>query len=465
MMLPLSRRDLLAAFAAQVARQQLNIVFLLADDLGWADTQLNGGDLHETPNLLRLARSGVRFTHALAAAPVCSPTRASIMTGKFPARLHITIWRESSRNPPKNRRVVPPIAEADLPHTETTLAELIRSRGYSTAHIGKWHLGSAEHYPETHGFDVNVGGTLWGAPETFWFPYGGKPRWNEPRYVPGLGHSEPGEYLTDRLTTEAIQRMKRRGGKPFFVNLWFHSPHTPIEGKPELTAKFKARIRPEMKHQNPEYAAMVASIDGNVGRILDHLEGTGELGRTIIVFTSDNGGYIGKDRGQQIPVTNNHPLRSGKGSLYEGGLRVPLVIHWPGAAKPGAVCGEMVFSADLYPTLAEAAGAQPQPGIDSMSLTPLLRDPAARLSRERLYFHYPHYYETTTPVSAVRERDWKLLEYHEDSRVELFNLANDPGESRDLAASEPRQATRLRELLHRWRAEVGAQMPTRRIPE
>lgn len=292
-----------------------NFVFILVDDLGWADLGCYGGDLHETPNIDRLAQQGMRFTDAYAAAPVCSPTRASIMTGKYPARLHMTIWYESSANPPQGRKLVPPITQGNLPHAQVTIAEVLKQAGYFTAHVGKWHLGDAAHYPQTHGFDVNIGGTFWGAPYTFFYPYSGSgTRWGgEFRYVPHLEFGDEGEYLTDRLTDEAMRVMDETEGKPFFLNLCYHTVHTPIEGKRELVEHYRKKLRPDMNHRNCEYAAMVHSLDENIGRILGKIDELGIAEHTIVVFFSDNGGYINKYEG--IVVTNNHPLRSGKGSL------------------------------------------------------------------------------------------------------------------------------------------------------
>ncbi|MFB3829046.1 MAG: sulfatase [Bryobacteraceae bacterium] len=457
----MNRRQFLFSAAAAFAppARRPNIVLILADDLGWADTTPYGGDLHETPNLERLAAQGMRFTHAYAAAPVCSPTRASIHTGKYPARLHITIWREAAHNPPRNRAVVPPMAEEDLPQRDCTLAEALRDNGYFTAHIGKWHLGNAENYPEVHGFDVNIGGTLWGAPQTYFWPYRGSKRFGgEYRYVPGLHGGKPEEYLTDRLTTEAINQIDAAGGRPFFLNLCHHAVHTPIEGKPALVERYKSRIRPGLRHQNAAYAAMVQNLDENVGRILDHLDRRGLASNTAVIFFSDNGGYINQ-------VTDNYPLRSGKGSLYEGGIRVPLIVRWPGITRAGSASAQRVCSTDLYPTILEAAALRGDPAqnaaMDGRSVANLLRDPSATLSRDELFFHYPHYYHTTTPVSAIIARDWKLLEYLEDGRVELYNLAADPSETRDLARENSALAEKLRARLHAWRAEVKAQMPAR----
>lgn len=439
-----------------------NIVLVVADDLGWADLACYGADVHETPHLDRFAAGALRFTHAYSAAPVCTPTRASIMTGKHPARLHMTIWYEASQNPPRDRPLLPPKTVGNLPHSETTLAEVLQEAGYLTAHVGKWHLGDAAHYPQTHGFDINVGGTFWGAPPTYFFPYRGT--WSntdEFRYVPDLEWGEPGEYLTDRLTDEAIRIIRRAGQRPFFLHLAYHTVHTPIEARPEDAERFRRRITPDMRHQNATYAAMVYSLDENVGRLLAALDALDIADETLVVFISDNGGFINPHRGQV--VTDNHPLRSGKGSLYDGGLRVPLIIRSPGQTPAGAVCEEPVVSTDLYPTVLAVAGlegdAEHNRNLDGLDLAPLLADPTSQLPRDALYFHYPHYYPTTTPVSAIRAGRWKLLEYLEDGRVELYDLDDDPGETRDLAAQRAEQADALRQRLDAWRTEIDAQLP------
>ncbi|MGQ9652165.1 MAG: sulfatase [Phycisphaerae bacterium] len=449
-----------------------NIVFLLADDLGWADLGCYGADLHETPHIDRLASEGVRFTQAYAMS-VCTPTRAAILTGKHAARLRMTVWRESSLNRQTEaarspQKLLPPATTSDLPQDETTIAEVLRAAGYLTFHVGKWHLGDVNHAPETNGFDVNIGGTHWGMPATFFWPFRGKTASGEFRYVPGLGLGRPGEYLTDRLTDEALKLIDEAGKRPFFLNLWFYGVHTPIEGKPQLVEHYRRKLKPGLQHQNPDYAAMVHSLDENVGRILEYLETRGLMEHTLIVFASDNGGYVNQFRGRQ--VTDNAPLRSGKGSLYEGGIRVPLIVRLPGSPARGATCEIPVICMDLFRTFAEVAGAEVETGIDSLSLVPLLQDPGARLHRDALFFHYPHYYPTTTPVSAVRQGNLKLLEYHEDSRVELYDLLDDPGEQKDLASNRPDDVARLRTRLHSWREEIAAQMPSlspprgRRLP-
>jgi arylsulfatase A len=438
-----------------------NVVILLADDLGWADLACQGGDLHRTPELDKLARQCVRFTDAYAAAPVCTPTRASILTGKHPARLHMTTWRESAARPAKDRKLLPPVTVGNLPHEETTLAEVLRAAGYTTAHVGKWHLGDADFYPETHGFDVNIGGTHWGAPATHFFPYSGTAS-DGFRYVPHLEFGAKGEYLTDRLTDEALGVLDRVADRPFFLNLCWHAVHTPIEAPDDQVVACRERLAPGMNHTNPLYAAMVESLDRNVGRVLAKLDSLGVADRTVVIFTSDNGGYINPYCGQT--VTNNSPLRSGKGSLYEGGVRVPLLVRWPGVTPAGALCREPVSSIDLYPTVLEITGrpgdAKHNAALDGVSLAPLLRDPSGSLPRKSLFWHYPHYYPTTTPVGAIRRGPWKLLEYFEDSRVELYNLADDLGEARDLASSRPEVADALRAELRQSRSAVDAQMPS-----
>ncbi len=454
---------LLLLQASALAADRPNMVFILADDLGWSDLTCYGADLHETPHLDQLASEGVRFTDAYAM-PVCSPTRAALLTGRHAARVHMTIWSEGSLQGPKGRKLLQAESLHSLPHTETTLAKYLQAAGYLTALVGKWHLGDADHYPETHGFDVNIGGTHWGAPQSFWWPYRGTGRFGpEYRYVPHLEFGKPGEYLTDRLTDEALSVIDKVEDKPFFLYLSHHAPHTPIEAKVEDIEYFEAKRQPEMRHQNATYAAMIKSLDEGVGRVLARLQESGLDQNTIVVFASDNGGFIGVDKQADMntATTNNSPLRSGKGSCYEGGIRVPMIVRWPGVTAP-AVCHEPVIVMDLFPTLLRAAGlAFPDDvTLDGVDLRPLLTNTDVSLDRDALFFHYPHYYATSSPVSAVRSGDWKLLEYLEDDRVELFNLKDDLGETNNLAEALPTQAAALRTRLHRWREEIGASMPS-----
>ncbi|HEY8504251.1 MAG TPA: sulfatase [Gemmataceae bacterium] len=424
-----------------------NVVLILADDLGWTDLGCFGSDLHETPNLDRLAAQGTKFTAAYAACTVCSPTRAAILTGKYPARLHVTDWIHGHRRP--FARLLPPKWTEHLPRDEVTIAEVLKTAGYATGHVGKWHLGDKqEGWPGAHGFDVNAGGTERGSPPSYFSPY----------KIPSLPDGPEGEYLTDREAAEAERFIEAHKDGPFFLYLPHHAVHTPIQAKKGLTARYRAKVKPGMRHQNPAYAAMVHSLDDAVGRVLDKLEAMKLADRTVVIFTSDNGGQRLRN------ITTNVPLRAGKGSAYEGGVRVPLIIRWPGVTRPGSVCAEPVISCDYYPTILEITGAKGEREhdrhVDGVSIVPLLKDPAARLERDALFWHYPHYHPGgATPYGAVRAGDWRLVEFYEDNRAELYNLKEDVGEENDLAARMPEKAAELRRRLHAWREAVGAQMP------
>jgi arylsulfatase A len=445
--------------SAAIARP--NIVLILADDLGWSDLGCYGADLHETPHLDQLAKQGMWFTDAYAMS-VCTPSRAALLTGKHAARLHMTTWSEGSRNAPKTRKLLEASSLHDLPHSETTLAKHLQEAGYLTALVGKWHLGDVDHAPETHGFDVNIGGTQWGAPHSFFWPYRGSGRFGpEFRFVPHLEFGKSGEYLTDRLTDEALRVIDHAGKQPFFLYFAHHAPHTPMEARAEHVRYFEGKRRAGEHHQNAVYAAMVRSLDESVGRVLEHLRKRGLEENTLVIFTSDNGGYIGTEKGQIVPVTNNAPLRSGKGALYEGGIRVPLLVRWPGVTGAGRECHQPVILMDLFQTLTAAAGVPASRGeSDGIDLRSVLRNPEAALSRDALYFHYPHYYATTPPVSALRSGDWKFVETLEDGRRELYNLKDDPGENVDLAGRMPEFAVRLAQQLDEWRSRVGAGLAT-----
>ncbi len=448
---------------AQAEAAKKNVVFILVDDWGWADAGVQGSDFFETPNIDRLAREGMRFTQAYAAAAICSPTRAAILTGKSPARLDMTIWHEGAvRGGPKSKRLLEAKAQPNLPRGEVTLAELFKKEGYFTAHIGKWHLGKAAFYPETQGYDVNIGGTCWGAPATFYWPYRGPWSKNDPelRYVP-VGSGKSDDYLTDQLTDHALRIITQQKDRPFFLSLWFHTVHTPIEGKPDLVKRFEKKP-PGKIHSHAEYAAMLASLDENVGRVLRRIDDLKLTDHTVVILTSDNGGVdFSTAKSDNRPPTSNAPFRSGKGTLYEGGLRVPLIIRWPGRTKAGSECAAQVTSQDFFPTLADALGQTEVPRHDGVSLLPLLENPKASLNREALFWHYPHYYPRMTPASAIRAGDWKLIQYYEDNRLELFNLKTDPAETKNLAATQPAKTKALRKKLDAWRKETDAKAPTK----
>jgi arylsulfatase A-like enzyme len=423
------------------ADEKPNFVVVLMDDLGWSDLAGAGSDFYETPNLDRLAREGMRFTQAYSACTVCSPTRASLLTGKYPARLRVTDWIPGHKRPRAKLRV--PDWTMHLAHEEVTLAEALRDAGYVAASIGKWHLGGREFFPEAHGFAVNGGGCDRGQPPSYFSPY----------KIPTLKDGPKGEYLTDREAEEAVRFIEANKDRPFFLYLPHHAVHNPVQAKKELVEKYEKKA-PGRHHRKAAYAAMIESADQSVGRILAALEALKIADRTVFVFTSDNGGLLSN--------TSNAPLRAGKGSAYEGGVRVPLLVRWPAGVKPGSVSDVPVITPDLYPTLLEIGGvARPaKQVVDGASLVPLLRG-SGGLSREAIFWHYPHYHPGgATPYGAVRQGDWRLVEFFEDDRVELYNLKEDVGESKDLAAALPDRARALRNLLADWRRAVSAQMPT-----
>lgn len=420
-----------------------NFIFILADDLGWTDLSCQGSKFYETPNLDRLAREGMRFTQAYSACTVCSPTRACVLTGKYPARLHITDWIAGHARPYAKLRV--PAWTMRLPLEEANLARVLKPAGYAAASIGKWHLGGRDFWPEQQGFDLNLAGCELGHPGSYFSPY----------RIATLPDGPAGEFLTDRECAEALKWIEQHRDRPFFLYLPHHAVHTPLMGKTNVVAKYAAKARPDSPQRNPTYAALVESVDDSVGRILRRLDELGLATNTVIFFTSDNGG-LALNR-----VTSNLPLRAGKGSAYEGGVRVPLIIKWPGATQPGSVCEAPVISADYYPTMLELAGLKPPAGaaVDGESLAPLLRQ-SGRLKRDTLYWHYPHYHPGgATPYSALRQGDWKLIEFLEDDHAELYNLKEDIAEQNDLAKTMPERAAQLRGQLHAWRRQVGAQMP------
>jgi arylsulfatase A-like enzyme len=432
--------------AAAANPPPLNVVLIVADDLGWTDLGCYGSDLYKSPHLDRLARDGMRFTASYSACTVCSPTRAALLTGKYPARLHITDWIPGM--PPENPKLVVPEFTKQLPLEEKTLAEILHAAGYATASIGKWHLGGPPYYPEHQGFDLNIAGTDQPQP---------RPGYFAPYAIDTIEQGPEGEYITDRLGAEAVKFTRANAAKPFFLYLPHFAVHLPVQAKKDLIAKYQKQVQPGMRHVNAAYAAMIDSMDQTVGRLRETLDELKIADRTIIIFTSDNGG--------RIPTTSNAPLRAGKGSCYEGGVRVPLVVYWPNVTRPGSTSDARVITVDLFPTILEMLGrrAAPDATCDGVSLVPLLRQ-SGKLAERALFWHYPHYQhyqlEGTTPYGAIRRGDWKLIEFYDDLRVELYNEHEDVGERNNLAAAEPERVSALRKELHDWRAAVGAQMPT-----
>jgi arylsulfatase A-like enzyme len=476
---------LAALHAADAPHKQPNVIVILSDDLGWADLSCYGSTFHESPNLDKLATQGMRFTQAYSSSPYCSPSRAAIMTGRHPARLKITDYIPSNG---KSGKLLPAEMKMELPLEEVTIAEVLRDAGYATWHVGKWHLGDVGFYPQDQGFQVNIAGHAGGLPPSYFWPYGNKNDEAVPkaagnnyhsRGVPGVvAGGKKGEHLCDRLTSEAIKLIElRKPEQPFFLYLPFYDVHTPIMAKLELVEKYKAKADkmrlpavdavptytegnpvhgaspkklPEQQ-VNPTYAAMIETMDTNVGRLMARLDELGIADNTLILFTSDNGGHT---------VTSNRALRGGKGWLYEGGVREPWIVKWPGVTKPGSTCDVPIINTDILPTVLEACGLPAKPDVhkDGVSFASLLRG-ATKPVHEALFWHFPHYgNHGSGPCSSVRVGDWKLIEWLEDDSVELFNLVTDLSEKNDVAAQHPEIVQQLRERLHSWRKETGANM-------
>lgn len=459
-----------------------NVVIFFVDDLGWTDLGCYGSDLYETPNIDALAKEGMKFTSAYAACTVCSPSRAALITGQYPARLNVTDFIPG--HPFVNTPLTIPDWTKVLEKDHLTIPEILKEHNYASAHIGKWHLAhrdgyetggedsaDLEYYPTAHGFDINVGGCEKGAPPSYFWPYG-KGKTLEERKQNSIYETLPedtksetereGEYLTDRLASEAevlIEQFKE-DGKPFFMNFCFYNVHTPLMGRPDLVKKYEAKLaeNPNRKHTNVKYAAMVESVDEAVGRVVAKLKETGAWDETLIIFTSDNGGL-------DPQATDNDPIRQGKGSNYEGGVRVPAIIRMPGAEKAGALCHQPIITVDFLPTILEALELEMTDEVtavaDGVSLVPVLSDPRADLGREDIFWHYPHYHSMGgQPHSAIRSGNWKLIEQHIDGTIELYDMTSDLHENENMAGSRSEIAGELHTRLSDWRNKVGAQMPT-----
>lgn len=448
-----------------------NIIFILIDDLGWADIGCFGSSFYETPNIDALAQRGMRFTDAYASAPVCSPTRASLMSGKSPARVGVTQYIGG--------HTVGRLCDVPyfwgLPMSERSIASALRDGGYATWHVGKWHLGDGLMMPENHGFERNIAGCGWGHPHDGYF---------SPYNIPGFADGPAGEYLTDRLTDEAIALIRGRDSRPFFLNFWHYAVHTPIQAPKALVEKYrdKARrlgidgidpfergerfpcahkrnefVQRRTLQSDPVYAAMIENLDWNVGRVLKTLAVEGLTDSTLVVFTSDNGGL---STAEGSP-TCNAPLSEGKGWMYEGGTRVAHIASWPGHIGAGTECTHPVSSPDWYPTLLEVAElpADPEQHVDGESFAAALNGRAWSRSRP-VFWHYPHYSnQGGTPAASVRDGNLKLIQFFEDNRRELYDLDADLSERVDLSAGRPDAVERLSGLLSLWQAEVRARFP------
>lgn len=459
-----------------------NIILILTDDLGWKDLGVYGSTFYETPNLDKLASEGMRFTDAYASCNVCSPSRSSIMTGQYPVHTGMTDWnigRQYANGPMPYDKLLPPSFELNLDTAQITIAEALIQNGYATFFAGKWHLGlSPEFWPENQGFDINKGGWAAGNPKAY-----GMGGYFSPYHNPRLSDGPKGEFLTDRLTDEAINFIKEKnsGGTPFFIDLSYYAVHEPIEAKQEYIKKFTDKThllgldtmqqfvkdaawmnnepgwQQRIVQANPVYAALLFTVDENVGRIVNTLKQLGIEKNTIIVFSSDNGG-LSTSEGSP---TSNYPLRYGKGWNYDGGIRVPLIIKWPGVVKDSSLCDFPVVNTDFYPTFLQMAGLPLMPGQhkDGVSLVPLLEG-NKEIQQPIIYWHYPHYSnQGGTPSSAIRENDWKLVQFYEDNHVELYNLRADIEEQHDLSDALPKRTAEMLQALNLWKKQTGAKIP------
>jgi len=446
------------------AAKQTNFLFLLVDDMGWADIGANGSKFHETPHIDRLAKSGMRFTQGYAAGSVCSPTRASIMTGKHPVRVDITDWIPGQSNLSTNP-LLHPEDRHSLPLEEVTIAEELKQHGYQTFFAGKWHLGKAGEWPTDQGFDINIGGHHKGSP-----PGGYYAPWTNP----ALKAKKKGEYLTERLTDESAKFLETRDkSKPFLLYLSYYNIHTPIQPYRKRIDHYKAKAentftgptpiqtehdgKNRMRQDNPALASMVSAVDDSVGVLLDKLEELKLNENTVVIFFSDNGGLSTLRR---IGPGCNLPLRAGKGWLYEGGIREPTIISAPGITKPGSISTKPIISMDFFPTILDLAGLplKPELHVDGDSLLTQLKGNDS--GNRTFHWHYPHYHGSTwKPGAAIRDGDWKLIEFYHYNNFELYNLANDIGEQNNLSKTRPSKAQELREKLNKWQKKMNAQMP------
>jgi arylsulfatase A-like enzyme len=449
----------LSATGAPAAEpQRPNIVFILADDLGWTDLGCQGSKYYETPHIDRMAAAGMRFTDGYTCGPNCQPTRAALMSGQYAPRTGVYTVGSTARFDTNSRPLVPVENAEGLATEKVTVAEALKQAGYATGMFGKWHLGNGRsQHPSDQGFDeaiVSMGKH---------FNFDTNPKVEVPA----------GAYLADFLTDKAVDFLERHKAGPFFLYLPHFGVHSPHEAKPELIERFKGKAGAG-GHDDPTYAAMIASVDESVGRVLAKLDELKLRENTLVIFSSDNGG-VGGYQAAGIPkaggITDNAPLRGGKGMLYEGGVRAAYLFSWPGMIKPGVVCHEPILSVDLYPTLLALAEAKPPAGqpLDGTSYLDVLKSGGqTKLARDAIYWHFPGYLGAgsdgwrTTPAGAIRMGDWKLIEFLEDGRLELYNLKDDVGQKNDLSKSQPELTKELHNRLVAWRASVDAPMPTKR---
>ncbi|MEC7564270.1 MAG: sulfatase [Planctomycetota bacterium] len=435
-----------------------NIVLFNVDDLGWSDLSYQGSLFYESPNVDALSRAGMVFDNAYACAPNCAPSRACLMSGMYTPRHGVYTVGSAQRGRSADRRLIPVVNETVLADSIVTIPEQLKRAGYRTGHFGKWHLGAD---PRTQGMDVNIAGREWGSPS------GGG--YHSPFSFPNCKESKSGVYLTDRISEEAVKFIESSGNKPFFLYLAHYSVHTPLQAKQEYVSRYTGK-KPDRGHANAKYAAMIQSMDESLGRVIQTLRQQRVYDDTVIIFISDNGGHSG--------ATNNRPLRGSKGMLYEGGIRVPMIVSWPGITTAGSRCATPVIGVDFMPTLLEIAGLKPKGGqvMDGKSIVPLFSNPNVEWPERSIYWHFPAYLEKsggagkgvpfrTTPASAVRRGDWKMIHFYEDGRQELYNLRNDLSEREDLFAKRPEIARQMSEDLVGWVKDTGGFIPTVANPD
>jgi arylsulfatase A-like enzyme len=450
----------LVAFCSLARSDQPNVLMIYLDDFGWKDTGFMGSDFYETPHLDALARGGMIFTDAYSCASNCAPARASLLSGQYTPRHQIFNVGTGPRGKGTTRRLkhIPGTSTLD-PEIRTWAAQLQKA-GYKTATMGKWHLSKD---PLPYGFDVNIGGTYRGGP-----PGGYYPPHND---APGLEQASENEYITDRLSEEAIKFIRDNRSRPWMLYLTHFAVHTPIQGKRELMPKYENKAKGEL-HDNPKMASMIQAVDDGVGKIRATLDELGLSENTVIIFFSDNGGYG--------PATDMEPLKGYKGTYYEGGIRVPMFVHWPGVVEAGQQTSEPVIGVDIYPTLLELCGAaKPSQPLDGVSLVPLFKGEVEALEDRSLFWHFPAYLQSyqqindeqrdplfrSRPCSIIRHGNWKLHQYFESGDLELYDLAEDIGETQDLSEARPEKRQELLALLERWRSEINAPVPNEKNPK
>ncbi|WP_139959669.1 sulfatase [Flavicella sediminum] len=446
-----------------------NIIFFLVDDMGWMDTSINGSQYYETPNMERLAKMGMKFTHAYAANPLCSPTRASILTGQDPARIRLTTPGGHLPPNPKKvlaakkgapwQKVATPASLTFLPTEQFTIAEALKENGYTTGHIGKWHLGQKGYWPEDQGFDVNIGGQQHPGPPSYFSPY----------KIPNLPNGKNKEYITDRVTLETVQFLENQTkDKPFYLNVWQYGVHAPYQAPKNLIAKYTAKKDPRGKQNSPIMGGMMEKVDESLGIILDKLEALDIMDNTLIIFYSDNGGNMYDELPNGFP-TNNFPLSYGKGNIYEGGIRVPCIVSWKGKIEANSISDELIQSTDFYPTLLDITNTKKNSKqlLDGTSLTNLLLKKKP-LKRKAIFCHFPHYISATTnyPTTAVWHKNYKLLKVYGEGtdrapEYKLFDLDKDISETHDIANNEKKTVQKMKKMLNNYLSDIDALVPVK----